>query len=98
MQHDGLQPNKFIFSSLIKACGSMGDLEGSKRLHAAAAKYRCESDLIVRTCMIDIYGKCGSLADAQNVFDGSTTRNVVAWTAIISAYTQQGQEERALQL
>uniref|UniRef100_J3L1M1 Pentacotripeptide-repeat region of PRORP domain-containing protein n=2 Tax=Oryza brachyantha TaxID=4533 RepID=J3L1M1_ORYBR len=45
-----------------------------------------------------MYCKCGRLSDARSVFDGMPHRDVVAWTAMISAHTAAGDAGSALEL
>lgn len=98
MQEKGVQPSTYTFVSLLKACASLADLQEGKRIHAQAVKYRCESDVFVGTSLVDMYGRCGSIADAQDVFYRLPQRNVVSWTVMLAAYFQQGQSERTLEL
>lgn len=42
------------------------------------------------------YAKCGSLRDARRVLDEMPERNVVSWTAMISACSQRGYASQAL--
>lgn len=44
------------------------------------------------------YVKCDSLRDARHVFDVMPERNVVSWTAMISAYSQRGYASQALSI
>ncbi|KAM1271474.1 hypothetical protein ACFX2J_032283 [Malus domestica] len=44
-----------------------------------------------------MYGKCGSFADARKVFDAMYERNVVSWTSLISGYSQNSQEDKAIE-
>jgi pentatricopeptide repeat protein len=37
-----------------------------------------------------MYAKCGSLGDAQQVFNNMATRNVVTWNAMLGGYTMHG--------
>ncbi|KAJ0609086.1 putative tetratricopeptide-like helical domain superfamily [Helianthus annuus] len=57
---------------------------------------RC--DIIVRNIMIDMYGKCGSLLSAVKVFDEMLERNVISWTALVSAFGLHGHGKEALQV
>lgn len=98
MQEEGVQPSKYTFLSVVQACGSDGDLEEGKRIHAEVCKYRCDSDLFVHTCILDMYVRCGSILHAQNVFDSLPQHDVVAWTVMISGYAKQGEAEKALQV
>lgn len=93
---ESLKPNKYMVISLLRACGTECDLAAGKLIHSEVRKHSCLSDLVVRTCLLGMYAKCGSIVDAQSVFDGLPQRDVVAWTALISAYTDLGQAGKAL--
>eukprot|EP00249_Psilotum_nudum_P000276 c1118_g1_i1 orf=1-219(+) len=45
-----------------------------------------------------MYGKCGSIEHARRTFDLMLQRNVISWNAMMTAYTQYGQGNKALQL
>lgn len=98
MLEEGLHPDKYTFCSLLKACSSLGDLEEGKRMHTQAVNSRYATDLVVGTCVVDMYAKCGSISDAQHVFNTLVQRDVVSWNVMLAAYCQQGQGEHALQL
>lgn len=42
------------------------------------------------TSLVDMYGKCGLIADARRVFDGMSKRSVVSWTAMLVGYVAVG--------
>lgn len=98
MQAEAVQPNRFTFVSLIRACSGTANLMDGKHVHAEVLKHSCESDVFVGACLVRMYWKCGSIADAQSVFNGLSNRNVVSWTAMLSAYTEQGEGDKVLQL
>ncbi|KAF8715100.1 hypothetical protein HU200_027654 [Digitaria exilis] len=50
------------------------------------------------TALVDMYAKCGELGKARSLFDGMQSRDVVAWSAMISGYTQADQCYEALAL
>eukprot|EP00250_Pteridium_aquilinum_P020504 c24836_g4_i1 orf=98-943(-) len=45
-----------------------------------------------------MYGKCGAIAEAEEVFSEMSECDVVSWNAMLSAYCEQGQGEKALSL
>lgn len=98
MQKEGLKPDSHVFVSLLKACGSPDDLDVGKAIHAEAVKNGCESNKFVATCLVEMYAKCGSLAEAHQVFDGLSLRDVVSWNVMIGAYVQAARPEMSLQL
>jgi pentatricopeptide repeat protein len=54
--------------------------------------------VFVGTSLIDMYTKCGSIEDAQRVFNRMATWNVVSWNAMILGLVKCGQAHRALGL
>eukprot|EP01018_Ginkgo_biloba_P013574 Gb_33693 [translate_table: standard] len=65
--------------------------------HIIQTGFKCE-EVLVGNKLVTLYVKCGSLADARRVFDQMRERDVISWTAIISAYTKHGLDEEALAL
>lgn len=98
MKEEGAQPNAYTFVSLLKSCASLGDLEAGRRIHTEVSTHELEADLFVGTCLVDMYGKCGSVVDAQYVFDGISKPDVVAWNALLAAHVEQRQAGKALEL
>ena len=47
--------------------------------------------------IVDMYGKCGSIEDALNVFDKMPDPDVVSWTAMIFEYAMHVYGREALQ-
>eukprot|EP01018_Ginkgo_biloba_P011555 Gb_34228 [translate_table: standard] len=98
MQHISMQPTKFTFSSVLSACASIAVLDQGKWVHAHIIKTGCKLDAFVGNALIDMYGKCGSIRDARQVFDKLSRRDVVSWNAMITGCAQHGQGKEAVQL
>lgn len=91
MQEEGVEPDSLTMISLLKACGSISDLDEGKRIHFEAIKHGCVRNLLVATSVLDMYAKCGSIVEAQNVFNDLLERDIVSWNAIIAAYASNGE-------
>lgn len=76
----------------------VNSLAEGKEMHADAYIKGCSQDVFVGSTSISTYGRCRSLFDAQEVFDGLVQRNVVSWTAMMSACAQPREAEMAVQL
>ncbi|KAJ7552177.1 hypothetical protein O6H91_06G045400 [Diphasiastrum complanatum] len=98
MQKEGMIPDRFTFIRVIKACTNLVSLEKGRRIHLQAVESDYESDLFVGNCLIDMYGKCGSIGDALAVFKNMPIRDVVSWNAMIMGYVKCGQAETAFKL
>eukprot|EP00250_Pteridium_aquilinum_P020307 c24780_g1_i2 orf=535-2337(+) len=100
MHEQGLLPNDMTFASILKACTSTSDEETGKRLHVQiqAVSHLESLDLITATALIDMYARCGSMADAQEVFDAMPKKDLVGWNALMTGYTRQGESKLVFQL
>ncbi|KAH7404957.1 hypothetical protein KP509_15G051000 [Ceratopteris richardii] len=98
MQEEAVQPNGYTFVSLFMACGSAGLLKDGVCLHAEASHCVLAGDLFVSAALLDMYGKCGSLIQAEKVFDTLKRYNEVIWTTMLSAYVNDGRFKKVLQL
>ena len=56
---------------------------------------KLESDIVVESALVNMYIKCSSLDEAQMVFVGVQSRNVVAWTIMVTAYAQHNMDLKA---
>ncbi|MCO5607510.1 hypothetical protein L7F22_061706 [Adiantum nelumboides] len=98
MLKEGVEPDRFTFISLFKACGSIGDLKQGKELHFEAQRLDFASNTFVSNTLISMYGKCGGVVEAEDVFHGLTIHSVVSWTAMITVYVENNQAEKGLLL
>ncbi|KAJ7540196.1 hypothetical protein O6H91_10G005000 [Diphasiastrum complanatum] len=98
MQETGLAPDKVLFVLLLKACARLAALEQGRELHSHIIKRGFQSDVIVGSTLVNMYAKCGCTEDARELFDNTSERDVVSWTAMIAGYAQNGLGEEALAL
>eukprot|EP01018_Ginkgo_biloba_P013194 Gb_32453 [translate_table: standard] len=98
MQRKGIQPNEFTFASVLPACGDLAALEQGMKIHEEIIRSGFQSDIFVVNALVDMYAKCGSIANARNLFDKMSRQDVVSWNAMIAAYTRNGLSDEALVL
>eukprot|EP01018_Ginkgo_biloba_P037423 Gb_09406 [translate_table: standard] len=98
MRQTSIQPDKFTFSSVLKACASLSALQEGKEIHYHIVKTGFESDVFVGSALIHMYSKCGSTLYARKVFDKIPRRDVVLWNAMIAGYTHNRDASEALTL
>lgn len=86
------------YVSVMGLCGQIRDLRSGLQVHARLLRAGLLFDVFVGSMLIDMYGKCGGVLSAKKVFDGLQNRNVVVWTALMTAYLQNGDFEESLNL
>lgn len=90
MRQSGLIPDQYSFASVFRACATLASLEHGKRAHGVMIKCQIGDNVVVASALVDMYFKCSSLSDGHKVFNKSSNRNVITWTALISGYGQHG--------
>ncbi|KAK2973243.1 hypothetical protein RJ640_013891 [Escallonia rubra] len=90
--------SSFIFPSVLRACCGFGDLGIGQKVHGRIIKCGFESDSVVQTSLLSMYGETACLHNARKVFDELSVRDIVSWSSIISSYVQNGQETEGLEL
>lgn len=72
MVSDGMvEPNRFTFPSVLKACSRVARLEEGKQVHGLVIKFGLDSDEFVVSNLLRMYVMCGSMEDAQILFYGN---------------------------
>ncbi|KAK6114740.1 hypothetical protein DH2020_007009 [Rehmannia glutinosa] len=92
-QTRGLQKDTLASTKLIESYSQIG-----KKVHARILKSGFESDPVVETSLLSLYGETGCLYNARKVFDAMSTRDVVSWSSILSTYVHNGQASEGLEI
>ncbi|XP_073008730.1 pentatricopeptide repeat-containing protein At1g09220, mitochondrial [Typha latifolia] len=100
MMADGVDPTEITVLAIVPAISNLGKLLIGESLHAYCAKKGlCLLDVRVENSLIDMYAKCGSIANSSKLFEGmSSRRNLVSWTSITSAFAMHGMAKEAVEL
>lgn len=98
MRHAGFDPNSVTFTVVISTCARLLDLERGKEIHKELIKSGFLLDGSVGSSLVDMYGKCGCLEMAEEVFKQIHQKNVVAWNSMIAGYSLKGDSKSCLQL
>ncbi|KAG6477069.1 pentatricopeptide repeat-containing protein At1g09220, mitochondrial-like [Zingiber officinale] len=86
-----LPTDTFTFSFLIKACANLSLPCTGRQFHGLSLKKGLCSDIYVDTALVNMYSTCGSLLEAQRVFDGMPHRNSVSWNAMLTGFACWGE-------
>ncbi|KAF3788231.1 Pentatricopeptide repeat-containing protein [Nymphaea thermarum] len=95
MQLSNAKPDAVTLINLLKLCSALAALDLGRWVHFYMDRNKI-SDLYLNTALIDMYCKCGNVADAIDVFNRMPTKNAMSWTAIISGLGLNGCNQQAL--
>ncbi|XP_043715513.1 pentatricopeptide repeat-containing protein At5g66520-like [Telopea speciosissima] len=90
-----VKPDKISIASVVSACASLGALDQGEWVHSYLVRSGLEFDMVIGTSLVDMYGKCGCVERAVDVFKNLPDKDVLAWTAIISVFAFHGLAEQA---
>ncbi|KAK9125906.1 hypothetical protein Scep_014752 [Stephania cephalantha] len=98
MREANVEPNQFTFAMVLSTCAKMRAGGVGRQVHSCLIKLGFEYVSFCEGSLIDMYAKCGYLADACRVFDGADSFDTVSWTSMIAGYVRVGLPEKALDL
>eukprot|EP00253_Pinus_taeda_P004746 PITA_04746 len=98
MDQRGIPPDGYTYASLLQTCFNIRFIAACKLVHDHIILTRFEPDISSKTKLVTMYAKCGKSADARRALERMAERDVISWTAMISAYSQHGHDEKALEL
>ncbi|MED6114742.1 hypothetical protein PIB30_083475 [Stylosanthes scabra] len=97
MHSAGIQPDNYTFMSIICVCTKHCRLDLGSSLHGLIMKTNLYNwDTYLCNALIDMYGKCGSIDGSVKVFEEMTDKNIITWTALITAFGLSGYAHEAL--
>ncbi|XP_024543288.1 pentatricopeptide repeat-containing protein At2g13600-like [Selaginella moellendorffii] len=85
----------------VEVCGrpvKLESLEKGMAVHAQARKFGCDLDVCVGSSLVDLYGECGSMADASRAFARMPVHTVVSWDGLMLGYAQNEEPGAALEV
>ncbi|XP_071739473.1 pentatricopeptide repeat-containing protein At4g37170 [Rutidosis leptorrhynchoides] len=92
------RPSPLVYSNLLQLCLQQKALESTKMVHAHIKTSDFSPGVSSYNRMIDVYCKCGSLADAQVVFDEMQDKDLCSWNTMVSGYAKAGRVKDARKL
>ncbi|KAI3768800.1 hypothetical protein L2E82_19634 [Cichorium intybus] len=92
-----LLPNQFTVPIVVSAFAELGDLVLGMIVHGLVLKDGTfQETSAVGSSFVYMYSKCGYVENARQVFDEMRLRDVVAWTALVIEYIQNGESDKGL--
>ncbi|KAG0479779.1 hypothetical protein HPP92_010637 [Vanilla planifolia] len=90
MWTSGVNPNNMTVASVISVCATLKYLKNGRELHGYAIKIGGSTNLLVLNSLIDLYGKCRKLEDAERIFNCCDDKDIFTLNSMIRVYMQEG--------
>ncbi|CAN8265390.1 unnamed protein product [Cochlearia groenlandica] len=98
MESSGFEPNSVSLTVAISACSRLLYLERGKEIHRKYVKKGFETDEYVNSALVVMYGKCGCLEMAREVFQKMPRKSLVAWNSVIRSYVAKGDSKSCIEI
>ncbi|KAK4407359.1 Pentatricopeptide repeat-containing protein, chloroplastic [Sesamum angolense] len=91
-----IKPNEVTVTGLLPVCGMVGSVGRGREIHGLIYRMGLDINVFVASALIDMYSKCGSVEEAQNVFNSIPNKNAASWNAMIGCYGKHGMVDCAI--
>ncbi|KAG0460895.1 hypothetical protein HPP92_020812 [Vanilla planifolia] len=98
LREDKIKPDEVTITSVLQACTHMGALNLGQWLHVYIRRQRIPMDLQVTTALVDMYGRCGSIEDAQRVFAQAKKRDSFLCGTMVDILAMHGMADEAFRV
>ncbi|TKY46727.1 Pentatricopeptide repeat-containing protein [Spatholobus suberectus] len=98
MRRFGFEPDSVTITTAISSCARLLDLNRGMQIHEELINSGFLLDSFISSALVDMYGKCGHLEMAIEVFEQMPKKTVVAWNSMISGYGLKGDSISCIQL
>ncbi|XWS42932.1 hypothetical protein CRYUN_Cryun16bG0056200 [Craigia yunnanensis] len=98
MQNEGIKPNQFTLSSVLKCCSSLSEPRIGKGVHGWILRNGVAFDVVLENSLLDFYVKCEDFGSAKWLFELMEERNSVTWNIMIDAHLDIGDVYKAVDL
>eukprot|EP00250_Pteridium_aquilinum_P011597 c20180_g1_i1 orf=67-4089(+) len=95
---DGLMPDAATYSKAVQVCESYNALEDVRALHSYVTKSGLDSDVMMGTALVSMYGKCGEIADVRLILSQMNEHNLLTWNALLAACVQHRHSHECIQI
>ncbi|KAK1421395.1 hypothetical protein QVD17_23696 [Tagetes erecta] len=86
MMEDGVEPDKFTFPRVLKACGGLGLIHVGHEVHREIIRRGYANDGFVLNGLVGMYAKCGDIVKARKMFDKIALKDIVSWNSMLTGF------------
>ncbi|KAH6829653.1 Pentatricopeptide repeat superfamily protein [Perilla frutescens var. hirtella] len=97
-QRNDVEMNVYTISSVLSACAALAALIEGKQVHTVVYKTGFGANEYIASSLVDLYAKCGSIAQSHAVFSEAEKTNVILWNTMISGFARHARPLEAMML
>ncbi|KAJ8649502.1 hypothetical protein MRB53_002525 [Persea americana] len=90
--------NGRVLIAFLKACASMIHSQLGVEIHSYVIKSGFDSDVYLKSALLEFYGNCFGLDYAHQIFDETPVRNTLLWNKVIALNSGNGSWLKVLKL
>ncbi|XP_057468111.1 pentatricopeptide repeat-containing protein At5g55740, chloroplastic [Actinidia eriantha] len=98
MRLENFRFDSVTLALILSASANTSNLKLGQEGHCYCIRHNFESDVVVASNIVNMYGKCGKINHASSVFSSTTKRDLVLWNTLLGAYAEQGLSGEAIKL
>ncbi|PON47490.1 DYW domain containing protein [Trema orientale] len=98
LQFSKFDRRQFPFATMLSMAAVASNLEMGKQIHSQTIVTTADLEISVANALVDMYAKCNMFKEAKTIFSDLSYRSQIPWTALISAYVQNGLHEEGLEM
>ncbi|KAI3910823.1 hypothetical protein MKW92_001687 [Papaver armeniacum] len=85
-----LQPNEYIFATVLASCSDVRALDEGKQCHGHVLKSGLVFHLYVKNALIDMYSRCSDVEGAVRVLKTVPGFDILSYNSIINGFLENG--------
>lgn len=95
---EGVCPNHFTLSTVLKLCSRVGDVQMGKRIHGWILRNGVNLDVVLENSMLDLYAKFDEFDYAKKLFDSMREKSTATYNIMLGVYVRSCDVNRSLDL
>ncbi|KAK9138954.1 hypothetical protein Sjap_009548 [Stephania japonica] len=95
---DGVRPNRFTLSCVLKCCAGLKEFDVGEGVHGWLLRNWVDVDIVLGNSLVDLYAKSGKLEYARAVFESMPEKDIVSCNIMIGLYVDTRDLDESIDL
>ncbi|XVE68213.1 hypothetical protein DITRI_Ditri09bG0050400 [Diplodiscus trichospermus] len=92
----GIKPNVGSILIVLSALSELKNIRGARSVHGYMLRHEFHRNTEVANQIIYVYGRCGCIYFAREVFDRIRYKDLISWTSMMMGYIYHGHADEAI--